>query len=298
MIVDAEALDVCTPSAAIFDTNSPEPERRPTGAASPVPQLAMPPTAPRVAEPAMLGAGSAPPLSIVTGGPGAGESTISTPRDHQFTKLKWPEPRRMDSSPSLMSQQLSEWSSRAPPRRAEAQAPTHRRCRSEGVGFQSLQLTILLPPTPSSSSSSGPSRSADNTVAMSVPAFYSVQQTIVAALHECRRRLPSAAWRDLEGADLVLRITEDGEPQFDLPALAAKALVVDVGETELALCTKADHGPWHAELSDGEVEELRSMIDQNRAEGSSAMGGGRQPSPVEAGVEVAGAREGFGCVLS
>lgn len=296
MIVDAEALDqLRTPSADIFDTNSPEPERRPAGTVPHVPPLAMPPTTPRAAEPAMLlGAGSAPPLSVLSGtllSPSAGESTTSTPRDHQFAKLKWPEPRRMDSTPSLMSQQLSEWSSRAPPRRADAQAPTHRRCRSEGVGFQSLQLTILLPPIPSV----GATRSADSTVAMSVPAFYSVQQTIVAALHECRRRLPSAAWRDLEGAELVLRITEDGEPQFDLPALAAKALVVDVGETELALCTKADHGPWHADLSDGEVEELRSMMSQSRNE-RGAAGGGGQPSPPEAEVEVVGASSG--CAIS
>lgn len=185
-----------------------------------------------------------------------------TPGD-RFVKQDWPTAfGRTDSTPSLMSRQLSEWSVQAPPHRAVDAVPTHRRCRSEGVGFQTIKLTVLLPPT----AGAKPGATGPSVVPITIPAFYSAQQTIVAVLHECRRRLPSAAWRDLEGAELVLRITEDGEPQFDLPALAAGAMVSAVGESEFALCTKADKGPWLADVSEAELDDLREMMERDAAQ--------------------------------
>lgn len=292
MIVDVDQLDQLRTPIMYEDPNSPEVERVAPPAATPLHagiDGPMPPPPPP--PPFPFGAGSAPPLSVLSTGATRGAAASAadthapvTPRD-QFAKVPWPEPKRTDSTPSLMSQQLSEWSTRAPPIRADVPPPTHRRCRSEGVGFQSLSLTILLPPI---AGAAGAPRAADSQLSIAVPAFYSVAQTIVAALHECRRRLPSAAWRDLEGAELVLRITEDGEPQFDLPALAAKAAVIDVGESELALCAKADPGPWRAQLSDGEAEELRRM-----------MGGEAPPGDAEADAGAPGGSvSGGGCILS
>ncbi|KAJ1621346.1 hypothetical protein T492DRAFT_1070960 [Pavlovales sp. CCMP2436] len=249
MIIDTEELDQLRCSYS----NSPELVSLASG-----PARALPSAAAATQSSPGICVGTAPATVFGSDAPLEHSSAQSGTPD-TFTKLDTVKLSRNDSTPSLMSQQLSAWSVKAPPQsRPVEQTPSHRRCRSEGVFVQKIKLLILLPPSPGSASST-----ADTTVPISVPAFYTVQQTIVTALHECRRRLPSACWRDLEGAQLVLRITEDGEPEFDLPALAATALVSSVGETELALCAKSDHGPWRAELSNTELDELRGMMREN-----------------------------------
>jgi len=165
------------------------------------------------------------------------------PVSDDFSKQPLPM-RRTDSTPSLMSRQLSAWSDMddkselAMP--AERLRSHHRRARSEGVGFQSVRLAIHLPPLPDSASAE------PLVVSISVPAFYTAKQTIVSALHECRRRLPYAAWHTLDQRMLELRLMQDDEPrpQFDIPALATGTLVASVGETELALCTRGDEQAW------------------------------------------------------
>jgi len=174
----------------------------------------------------------------------------AAPADNTFEKRALPL-RRNDSNRSLMSRQLSEWSATTEPdlddlslednvpRRARRHVPVaanHRRARSEGVGGRNFPLKILVPPT------SGARRE----VHIAVPLFYTVEQTIASALHECQRRLPAATAAALAGSQLVLRIVEDGEPQFDLPALAPGAHVATVGEDDLALCRADDTGPWQS----------------------------------------------------
>lgn len=187
--------------------------------------------------------------AVRTAAPAVAEPVpVTVPAGESFVKQS-PPMRRTDSTPSLMSRQLSAWSDMDDPELAmpaERLRAHHRRCRSEGVGFQSVKLSIHLPPLPDSASSE------PLVVHISVPAFYTAKQTIVSALHECRRRLPSAAWRTLDQRLLELRLMQDDEPQphFDMPALASGTVISAVGETELALCTRGDEAAWHVSPSD------------------------------------------------
>lgn len=148
---------------------------------------------------------------------------------------------RNGSTPSLLTRRLSEWTETTesdPPVPVVVlpAGPAHRRAKSEGVAMRTVKLRVLVPT----------GRMEAVAVRVSVPLFYSVDQTIATVVHECRRGVPASTVEQLEGKPLVLRMVEDGEPQFDLPALEGTAAIAGVGEAELALCIADEVAPWGA----------------------------------------------------